>query len=606
MEPGQPPERSSRVILQNESNEPRDSEQRHEKRYNGPKFGYRSCFRNYYPLTRNWGHLRSSAIESSLLPSQKAVLAMSRAQFLAYLRCAPADRVQSKSISNRVRDKNGYGDGPSTRITTNNKDQLGNIGLVDKLLVGVCIFRLDRETLQPAVLLLRRSPRWWRRRVFTSAAGRQAAGEWELPGGKVEDDDFCISAAIERLVREKIGLRVTKIMVMLGSVRWRAELKVLRWPRGERDGTCGDSTEEDDEDDGDEDEDEDSESEDQTLIDSEDDMSVHMDWVDASATTSTATTVKGEEPEESTSAKGGKQQSQEQENPGPSGVHETGVLGRLIPLHSLSPSPSPSPSPTTLTPESASASVRASSLPPLSEAHDSDHEHRYDDNYNSDDAYQYAYDLDPDHDPSLEPAPLSLPARTATVTAPTVPTSPPPTVSTSRGEGEKIKTLRPRRNTASSTTLPTSLHSFYDNFRCGSTSISAANHTNATHHNDKKKKRRRRNAQAIPYKIVRKEHAQLNFGVLVDEHTDPNHLPGFLAKFYSGGSSGGGNNKSNHQSKMKQNKKGKKREEKKMYEHDALEWATCTRVAKMPMSEDLRRVVLEGLGWMGELTARAF
>lgn len=50
-----------------------------------------------------------------------------------------------------------------------------------------------------------------------------------MPGGKVEDDDFCISAAIERLVREKTGLRVTKIMVMLSDVRWREELKVLLW-----------------------------------------------------------------------------------------------------------------------------------------------------------------------------------------------------------------------------------------------------------------------------------------------------------------------------------------------------------------------------------------
>ncbi|KAI1277716.1 hypothetical protein F5Y07DRAFT_398270 [Xylaria sp. FL0933] len=586
---------------------------------------------------------------------------MSRAQFLAYLRSPSGDRVQSTPVSNRVRDKDRDGDGPSTRIAMNDKDQLGNIGPVDKLSVGVCIFRLDRETLQPAVLLLRRSPRWWRRRVFTSAAGRQAAGEWELPGGRVEDDDFCISAAIERLVRKKIGLRVTKIMVMLGSVRWREDLKVLRWPRGVRGGTRGDSTEGDDEDDDDEDDDEDSESEAQTLIDTGDDMSVDMDWADVSASRSTATTVKGEEAEESTGAEGGDHESQEQENPGSSRAHGTGVLGRLIPLHSLSPSPSP----TTLTPESASASVRALSPPPLSEDHGSDHEHeyRYDDDYNGDEAYQYAYDLDPDHDPSLEPAPLSLPARTAPVTAaPTAPTSPPSTtISTSRGEGEtRINTtLRRRRNTASSTTLPRSLDSFSDNdFTCGvtSTSTSAANHnhnrtntTTTTHNNndnndEKKKKSRRRNAQAIPYKISRKEHAQLNFGVLVDEHTDPNYLPGFLSKFHyggggSGGSGGGGGggggggsggsksnqgnegnqNKTKQNNKMNQNKtkagkqeeKGKQQEEKKkkkkkMYEHDALEWATCARVAKMPMSEDLRRVVLEGLGWMGELTARAF
>ncbi|KAI0427365.1 hypothetical protein F5Y09DRAFT_34983 [Xylaria sp. FL1042] len=589
MEQIQPPKRSPRVPLKTE---PHHRKQTHVKRYHGPKFGYRSCFRNYYPMTRNWGHLRSSVIKSSLLPCQKVILAMSRAQFLAYLRSSSSsvDAMQAMSVSERIGDKNGFRDGTCIPIAMGNKDRIENIGPVDKLSVGVCIFRLDRETLRPAALLLRRSPRWWRRRVFTSAARRQAAGEWELPGGKVEDDDFCISAAIERLVREKIGLRVTKIMVMLASVRWRADLKVLRWPEDEKDGACKGSTEEDVEDE-DEDDDDDDESEERTQVDSEVDMDVHMDWIFASESTSTAPTEKGDMAE-STGMKEGQHENEQQKILQPSRLHKMDIQGIRRLMNSLSSSSSSA----TLTPDSTSASASVPPPPsPLPKDHDPDHSHRYDDRYSSDNAYQYTYHHDPDHDPSLEPAPLSLPPRTA----------PPTTKTATRGEGDKTKTLR-RRNTASSTALPPYLHSLCD-VGCGSTWTSDSDSDNNTaniKNNKKKKKERRRDAQMIPYKTVRKEHAQLNFGVLVHEDGDTNHVPRFLAGAYGGNRKNKYGRRGGKGERAGEGEGGGGREE--VHEHDALEWATSARLEKMPMSEDLRQVVFEGLAWMGELTARCF
>ncbi|KAI0976471.1 hypothetical protein F4678DRAFT_417253 [Xylaria arbuscula] len=132
----------------------------------------------------------------------------------------------------------------------------------------------------------------------------------------------------------------------------------------------------------------------------------------------------------------------------------------------------------------------------------------------------------------------------------------------------------------------------------------------------------------IPYKIVQQENLQLNFGVLVDEDGYGCRIPPFLARgFYSGGSGGNGNSSTKQQrnkkgtSEEKGNgkgtRKGKEREEEKeseegkekegsCHEHDALEWATCARIEKMAMSEDVRQVVLEGLAWMGKLTERCF
>ncbi|KAI1503285.1 hypothetical protein F5X99DRAFT_110073 [Biscogniauxia marginata] len=116
----------------------------------------------------------------ALLPTYKSVLAMSRAQFLRHIR--------------------------------------GSEQPADKVYIGVCIFRVDVESSCPSVLLLRRSPRW-----------QQHPGNWELPGGKVGDGDFCISAAVARLVSEESGLKVTKILGALRETRHVNRIKILEW-----------------------------------------------------------------------------------------------------------------------------------------------------------------------------------------------------------------------------------------------------------------------------------------------------------------------------------------------------------------------------------------
>ncbi|KAI4863934.1 hypothetical protein F4820DRAFT_353220 [Hypoxylon rubiginosum] len=134
----------------------------------------------------------------------------------------------------------------------------------DKLYVGVCIFKMDAHSSRPSVLLLRRSAspaaanpvatparsasRWQRRSKpqqqhnssseSSSWAGREGeerswggddGGCWELPGGKVRDGDFCISAAVARRVAEQTGLRVVRVLGALQDVRRTSELRILDW-----------------------------------------------------------------------------------------------------------------------------------------------------------------------------------------------------------------------------------------------------------------------------------------------------------------------------------------------------------------------------------------
>ncbi|KAI1770442.1 hypothetical protein F4818DRAFT_262564 [Hypoxylon cercidicola] len=143
---------------------------------------------------------------------------------------------------------------------------------VDKLYVGVCIFKMDPHSSRPSVLLLRRSASAatsnplsaparsasrWRRRSSKplqqqnsssgSSSGRGGGREgreeasddwgggrgescsWELPGGKVRDADFCISAAVARRVAEQTGLRVVRILGALQDVRRTSEVRILDW-----------------------------------------------------------------------------------------------------------------------------------------------------------------------------------------------------------------------------------------------------------------------------------------------------------------------------------------------------------------------------------------
>ncbi|KAI2636563.1 hypothetical protein GGS26DRAFT_500596 [Hypomontagnella submonticulosa] len=57
----------------------------------------------------------------------------------------------------------------------------------------------------------------------------RTAGMWELPGGKVREGDFCISAAVARRVAEQTGLRVVRVLGALQDVRRVAEVRILDW-----------------------------------------------------------------------------------------------------------------------------------------------------------------------------------------------------------------------------------------------------------------------------------------------------------------------------------------------------------------------------------------
>ncbi|KAI8946795.1 hypothetical protein F4801DRAFT_583051 [Xylaria longipes] len=467
------------------------------------------------------GHISPTRMKSELLPSQKAIIAMSRAQYLAYLRPSPEDGPQMTSTPNSEKDKYETKRDPAYPIDTTKP--------VDKLSVGVCIFRLDGRTLSPAVLLLRRSPLWWRQHIFASAGGRHGAGEWELPGGKVENDDFCISAAIERLVREKTGLRVIKIMVMLSDVRWREEVKVLLWEEDE----AGKSTNEDSSEDGDSDWD---------GVEIKVDEAVDMEWMSSTESGGSGNVYSGSG---SGIGNGDEVSSGEETLVSPLPL-DLEALGIRLPTDSSSPGSSA----LRLTPDSGSSSAPAPPpVPPKDPRRYAwgycEHNCDYDDDDDDDDDEYHAdherdnndhhkYESDEDYDPSLKPAPLSLPSQ-------------------------KPQPPR-RRRTRSSTTLPASASLLRVHWR---------------------------DAQVIPYKMARKESAQLNFTVLVDEEPDEEPLPGFRRRHADGDGKGGGRGEE-------------------VYEHDALEWATCSRVRKLPMSEDLRRVVFEGLAWMGTLTGGFF
>ncbi|TRX91216.1 hypothetical protein FHL15_007821 [Xylaria flabelliformis] len=516
---------------------------------------------------------------------------MSRAQYFTYLRSSLGEDEpqQAKSIPNSKKDdRDDYETKKKKNLThppPTDDDTPTNPAAADKLSVGVCIFRLDGRTLSPAVLLLRRSPRWWRRRIFTSVGGRHGAGEWELPGGKVENDDFCISAAIERLVREKTGLRVTKIMFMLSDVRWREELKVLLWEEEEEEdkeaekSTSGDSNENGNRDNSDGDDE----------VEIRVDLAAAADDVEWSSSiassedsvvkaaaddgigigvgnSSTGTGIIARDDDEMISSRG-------EEEALMSLDLET--LGIRFPVDSSSPASSAALLRLTMDSSGSSSVVSAPPVPPKDPGR---YAWGYREHNNGPDANEYHADhecFDNDchsryesnkknHDPSLKPAPLSLPSRKPKLPLP--------------GHRHHRKT---EAGSSSSTAAAAALRAL---------PLLEHMHMHTLHWRD---------AQMIPYKMVRKEYVQLNFTVLVDEPDNDEHehpLPEFLrrrwhahAHAHADGADGDGD-----------------RKEKEIYEHDALEWATCARLKKLPMSEDLRRVVFEGLAWMGTLTGGFF
>lgn len=542
-----------------------------------------------YPVDRNSGHLDPGKMKSALLPAQREVLAMSRAQYLAFLRdFAAQETVALQGAGSWGRNGRRGNDEDDSDNETHDKGRSGSenreamtLRPADKLSVGVCVFRLDGQTLRPVVLLLRRSPAWWRCRVFSSAGEWQGAGGWELPGGKVGHDDFCISAAIERLVREQTGLRVTKIMGMLSDVRWRTELKVLLWEE------CEEGSEEDG----------------NGYTDERSDHEEMANYVDPSVNMDRTTSVQSDRSgshysDDDNDSESRKPSSSTRGTLTISPSYELEILGVRILTDSSSPKSSRLP----LTPDSGSSFIPAPAPPPgdggydeydnsyhhhqtdnkikinSDNSHNSSDDDSYNNNRGNNDGYNndsqsdniqntrraYAHDCHSDHDQSLEPAPLTLPSRE--------------------------RTLR-RSATVSSTTLPESLLSLQPPARSA-----------------------RRNAAIIPYKMTRREWVQLNFTVLVDEEPDEEEpLPAFLERYagdhgfdYDGGGGEREGEKGEGEEEGGEEGQEQERGQGKLYEHDALEWATCARVESLPMSEDLRRVIFEGLDWMGELTGGFF
>ncbi|KAI1085402.1 hypothetical protein F5B20DRAFT_1912 [Whalleya microplaca] len=141
---------------------------------------------------------------TTLTADQKNVLAMSRAQFL---------------------------------------DSISAERPADKLAIGVCIFRMDLHTSRPSVLLLRRRPEKARPASAASVSSAYSTsssppadkrhssskGLWELPGGKVNESDFCISAAVARKVREQTGLKVVRMVGALREMRRGERVPILDW-----------------------------------------------------------------------------------------------------------------------------------------------------------------------------------------------------------------------------------------------------------------------------------------------------------------------------------------------------------------------------------------
>ncbi|KAI0399164.1 hypothetical protein F4802DRAFT_590741 [Xylaria palmicola] len=502
-----------------------------------------------YPMNRHGNQLPGSGMKSELLPPQRAVLAMSPTQYLAHLPPVFVDRQQDAQQNVPTPEDPGGGSdddddgGGGDRHADEKAESISRPTQspmpADRLLVGVCIFRLDAETLQPAVLLVRRSPLWWRQHIFTSVGGGQGAGQWELPGGRVASDDFCISAAMERLVREKIGLRVTKVMVQLPNVRWSTEWKALHWDEEQN----GESTRSASEggganggaDDGDGDR--------ERLVEIRVDQGAY-EWSESTSSISTGGSRSGKATGRSSKYDDGGGVSSEETlaltPPAPPSSYELEILGIHIPAD---PSWSLGSSSARLTSDSELSSFLS---PPLSIPARPAGSH--------DDIGGGRYSEYEGRDPSLEPAPLALPERKPTTR---------------------------RRRMTSDAALPTASSS---------------------------SRRRRRQGQVIPYELRGREHVQLNYAVLVDEEPAVEEpLPGFLAPRETHDDGGGpgpgpgpelGLEPGRARAQARGEEEEQEEEAEEADEFDALEWATRARVAELPMSEDLRRVVLEGLGWM--------
>ncbi|KAK5635969.1 hypothetical protein RRF57_011681 [Xylaria bambusicola] len=490
---------------------------------------------------------------------------MSRARFFRYASSSPSTAAVPSLGRTKAISEGQWNE--SKRVGRSGREMGGeNRDVLNELFVGVCIFRLDRETLRPAVLLIRYEPRG-RGCVLTTAKNRceearrekqgqnqrrtRAVGEWELPGGKVADDDFCISAAVNRLVRSTLGLKVTKIMVMLSSIEWSAEVKVLLWRKGasngdeEGGGSEGDdegfgssSTDYTDGDDG-----RGKSEEVQTQIANQVNSSGHGGWNSDSTSVSMSVYSTDEQV-----GRGGDGQDL--------GERVTlSALGRDLSGNYQGSLPS---SPWTLVrplsssdpdPDFDSCSIPPPPLPPrhYGRGHDYTQEHSASSSNNNNknnsnknnsrnnNIFMYLYDSGSDHDPSLEPAPLSIPRKPVAVTTRTTTTTTTTTTMSVRTEKEKGGKgnngkdsnspfcARGRSNTASSTTL-----SLYDDFNIGRERMRTRARSSSRGGGRGREESgerggineegvKKHKAQMVPCKVVQRTCMQLNFGVIVDE-----------------------------------------------------------------------------------------
>jgi hypothetical protein len=510
-------------------------------------------------------------MKSTLHQFQKNILAMSRAQYERMVSEFEHHEEYLNSTANAGRGQTETRSMGTDSFHRNVGAERDKDEIQKSLNVGVCVIRLDEETAEPAILLLRRSsPFMWQQHqdIFISTSEtRQRVGDWELPGGMVQHDDFSISSAIDRLLRKQTGLRVIKIMEMLRDVGWIIDTKVLTW--NEEDGFDGGGDRDGHEHNGN------FEEGDRTGESSK--SNIGYDDALSETVGSGGWSISGEEA----------QGSGEHTSDDASSYDEMfmrflsdsiDIIGMRLPSSSY-PSSLPRSSPAQSLLDIGTTSVHAGSQTPQS---------RY---------------LDDDHhgiDSALRPAPLSLPLR---------PTNPKPTsnpLSVSRPRPEIMLTpdlvpqeheedrhhLERYTSTISSLSLP-----------------SPQSHSHLQPHPQARERRTpirdRLEAQVIPYKMSRSQYMQLNVAVLVDEEVDE-PVPSYLSAKEEPSSastqvSGSGHDKI----ETNGNGTGDGDEEGRGFsdcQHNAFAWATLEQVRKMQMHDDLRCVVFQAFSWFDDLS----
>jgi len=510
-------------------------------------------------------------MKSTLHQFQKNILAMSRAQYEHMV----SGLEHHEEYLNSTADA-GTGQTENRSMGTDDLHQDIEEGgdkdeIQTSLNVGVCIIRLDEQTTEPAILLLRRSsPLMWRQHqdIFISTSEtRQRVCDWELPGGMVQHDDFSISSAIDRLLRKQTGLRVVKIMDMLRDVDWTIDTKVLTW--NEEDGFGGGAGSDGHEHEGNIDEVEET--------DESNKSNMGYDDVLSEVVGSGGWSISEEEAQGS-----GEHTSDDASSYDEMFMHflsdDMEVVGMRLPSSSY-PSSSPRSSPAQSSLSIGTVSVHAGLQSPQSR-------HLEDDHHNI--------------DPSLQPAPLSLPFRPMNSKPPLnqlpLSTRRPEIMltpdSVPQGYQEDRYQLEGYTSTISSLSLP-----------------SPQSHTHLRPRPQARERRtpirERPHAQVIPYKMLRCRYRQLNVAVLVDEEVEE-PVPSYLSAKKepssaqaSGSGSAYASIKTNGSGEGDGDKEGGGFPDR---QHNAFAWATLEQVRKLQMHDDLRCVVFQAFSWFDDLS----